>query len=149
MSLNRSFNYLIQILFKEKTDKMLLQLLRYTFVGGFAFCIDFLTLFALTEYLNVYYLVSAGIAFINGLTVNYFLSVKWVFNERSMGNKYTEFFLFAFIGIVGLALNEFILWIFTDFLKIYYLISKIITAVIVYLWNFFVRKFLLFNRSKI
>jgi putative flippase GtrA len=133
--------------FKGKTNSTLLQLFRYTFVGGFAFIVDFGTLYILTEHFNIHYLASAGIAFIFGLTINYFLSVKWVFNNRAMGNRLLEFLLFTLIGLVGLGLNELFLWILTDILLIYYLISKIITTVIVYLWNFFARKIILFNKQ--
>lgn len=136
-------------LFTGKTDSTLIQLFRYTFVGGFAFLIDFGSLFLMTEYLNVHYLISAGIAFILGLITNYFLSIRWVFDSRKMNSKSLEFFLFTVIGLVGLGLNELFLWIFTELLLIYYLISKIITAILVYLWNFFARKYLLFkNPSK-
>jgi len=40
-------------LFKGKTDKTLIQLFRYTFVGGLAFLVDFGMLFILTEYFNL------------------------------------------------------------------------------------------------
>lgn len=139
-------NYLkFQFIFKEKTDSTLLQLFRYTIVGGFSFLIDFGTLFALTEYFNIHYLFSAGIAFILGLIVNYFLSVKWVFNSTVMKNRLLEFLLFALIGLVGLGLNELFLWILTDLFFIYYLLSKIITTVVVYFWNFFARKLIIFH----
>lgn len=136
----------IQFIFRGKTDSILIQLFRYTFVGGFAFLVDFGTLFVLTEYFKVYYLISAGIAFIFGLIINYFMSVRWVFNNRTMNNRLLEFLMFLLIGIVGLGLNELFLWILTDILLIYYLLSKIITAIVVYLWNFFARKFVLFNK---
>ena len=137
----------IKALFTGSTNNTLLQLFRYTFVGGFAFLVDFGTLFALTEYLHIHYLVSAGISFVLGLIVNYFMSVKWVFNNSGMKNKFVEFMFFALIGLVGLGLNELFLWVLTDLLLIYYLLSKIITTFIVYFWNFFARKIMLFNKN--
>lgn len=136
---------IIRSVIKEKTDNTFIQLIRYTFVGGLAFIIDFGTLFILTEYLNIHYLISAGIAFIFGLTINYLISTKWVFSKRAYKNRNLEFLLFAFIGLAGLGLNELFMWFFTDLLLIYYLVSKIITTLIVYLWNFFARKLILFN----
>lgn len=114
-------------------------------MGGFAFLIDFGTLFVLTEYVKLHYLVSAAIAFSFGLTVNYLLSILWVFSHHTFKNRWLEFLLFMSIGLVGLGLNELFLWILTDLLMIYYLISKVITTIIVYLWNFFARKVLLFK----
>lgn len=144
--MKEKFSELFIRIFREKTDNTLFQLIRYTFVGGFAFIVDFGTLFLLTEYLNLHYLVSAAIAFILGLVTNYFLSIGWVFTRHSVSDKRIEFIVFALIGLVGLGLNELFLWLFTDLAGMYYLISKILTAVLVYLWNFFVRKLILFNK---
>ena len=128
-----------------KTNDTIAQFFRYTLVGGLAFVFDFGSLFILTEYLNIHYLVSAAIAFLLGLTINYILSIIWVFEKRTIANKRIEFLIFSLIGIGGLGLNEFIMWFFTDILYWHYLLSKIISTVVVYLWNFFVRKFVLFN----
>ena len=132
-------------LLKNKTNNILIQLFRYTIVGGLAFIVDFGSLYALTEYLDIHYLISAAIAFVLGLTINYFLSVIWVFKKRSSKSKYLEFVVFALIGIIGLVLNEFIIWFFTEVVNKHYLFSKLISTVLVYLWNFFIRKFLLFR----
>lgn len=145
---NKFYLEKIQPIFKGEANSTLMQLFRYTFVGGFAFLVDFGTLFILTEYFNIYYLVSAGIAFLFGLIINYFLSVKWVFNNRVMENVMLEFILFSVIGLIGLALNELFLYILTDIFLIYYLVSKLITTFIVYFWNFFARKLILFNKQK-
>ncbi|HNY15391.1 MAG TPA: GtrA family protein [Bacteroidales bacterium] len=144
--MKEKFSELFIRIFREKTDNTLFQLIRYTFVGGFAFIVDFGTLFLLTEYLYLHYLVSAAIAFILGLVTNYFLSIGWVFTRHTVSDKRIEFIVFALIGLVGLGLNELFLWLFTDLAGMYYLISKILTAVLVYLWNFFVRKLILFNK---
>ena len=135
----------IEHLLKNKTNNTLIQLFRYTFVGGIAFIFDFSTLYILTEYFNIHYLISAAIAFLLGLTINYFLSIMWVFQKRSLKSKYIEFIVFALIGIIGLTLNEFIIWFFTEIVNIHYLLSKLISTVFVYLWNFFIRKYFLFH----
>jgi putative flippase GtrA len=135
----------IEKLFKNQTDEISVQFLRYIFVGGFAFIVDFSSLFVLTEYLNIYYLLSAAIAFILGIIVNYSLSISWVFDKRTFNNKMFEFQVFAFIGVIGLVLNELFIWFFTNNISLYYLYSKLISAFFVLLWNFFARKLLLFR----
>lgn len=137
---------LISSVFRGKTDNILYQLIRYTFVGGLAFLVDFCTLYALTEFLGFHYLLSAGIAFIMGLLTNYLISIKWVFTSRTLDNRKLEFLIFTIIGLIGLGLNELFLWIFTSLAGLYYLFSKILTAILVYLWNFFARKFILFSK---
>jgi putative flippase GtrA len=136
---------MIKKILKEKTDNTFIQLFRYTLVGGFALIVDFSSLFILTEFFNVYYLTSAAIAFLLGIIVNYYLSIIWVFNKRTLISKSSEFAVFAGIGIIGLILNELLIWFFTEHIHFHYLISKIISAFFIYFWNFFARKFTLFN----
>lgn len=132
-------------LFKEKTNNTFIQLFRYTFAGGIAFIVDFGSLFCLTEFFSIHYLISAAFAFILGLTTNYLLSIIWVFSSRNVGKKWLEFIIFAIIGIIGLGMNEFVIWFFTEKAMFHYLLSKIISTIIVYSWNFFARKYLLFK----
>ena len=141
-----NFNQLYTEIFKGKTSNTLYQLIRYTFVGGFAFLVDFTILFLLTDYMGINYLISAFFAFVIGLLTNYLLSRKWVFRDSSINNKYVEFSFFALIGFVGLLLTEVLMWTFTDMMGVYYIISKLMVTIIVYLWNFFARKFLIFNK---
>jgi putative flippase GtrA len=130
----------------NKSDNLVVQLLRYTFVGGLAFIVDFGLLFILTEFAGLYYLASATCSFIAGLLVNYYISTIWVFGS-SPYKKGMEFLLFAIIGITGLGLNDVLIWVFTEKAGIYYMLSKLLTAVLVYLWNFLGRRYLIFNKE--
>ena len=132
-------------LFYGSTDKLLVQFVRYFFVGGFAFVVDFGLLYILTEYAGLHYLLSATLSFIAGLLVNYIISCLWVFNGSKFKNRLVEFLFFAAIGVVGLALNDALIWLFTDCIGTHYMFSKIVAAAIVYLWNFFARKYLVFK----
>lgn len=126
----------------------MVQLFRYLFVGGLAFVVDYGLLFVLTEYAGLHYLASATIAFIAGLTVNYFLSTSWIFRSGAViKNKVGEFVVFALIGVVGLVLTNVLLFLFTDVCGIHYMVSKLITTALVMLWNFFGRKLILFNEK--
>jgi putative flippase GtrA len=129
----------------SKSDKTSVQFFKYVFVGGIAYCVDFGSLFFLTEVVKIHYLVSAAIAFILGLLTNYALSIFWVFSKRTLANKRTEFLVFSMIGLVGLGLNEVIIWFFTESMHFHYLISKIFSTVVVFLWNFTARKKILFS----
>lgn len=133
-------------IFIGATNNTFVQLLRYGFVGGIAFVADYGTLYVLTEFVYIHHLVSAGIAFILGVLVNYALSTRWVFVEHSTANKMTEFTVFAIIGIIGLGLNEFIIYIGTDLCGLHYMLSKLISTGSVFFWNFFARKYILFYK---
>lgn len=136
-------------LFMGETENTLIQLLRYLFVGGAAFVVDFLTLFCLTNFLHLHYLLSAAAGFVLGLAANYFLSVRWVFSQRNIENRTAEFVLFAWIGVIGLGMNEAIMWVCVEFIAIHYLLAKVIATIMVFLWNFMARKYVLFNRRTV
>jgi putative flippase GtrA len=143
-------NQYISKLLANKTNNLFVQLFRYTFVGGIAFVIDFGLLFLLTAYAGLHYQWSAAISFIAGLAVNYMISITWVFNaDEGSRNRLYEFLMFAVVGVIGLGLNALIIYVFTELVGVYYLISKIISTIIVFLWNFLGRRYLLLNFIKI
>lgn len=139
-------NKWIHQLFVAPTNNWLLQLFRYGFVGGVAFVVDYGSLFLLTHYAGVPYLWSAAIAFILGLVTNYLLSISWVFRRNENLRPWVEFLFFAIIGVIGLVLNELIMYAGTDLLHMHYMVSKLISTAIVFFWNFFARKFLVFTQ---
>ena len=133
----------------EGKNKLSIQLLKYALVGGIAFLLDFSMLYVLTDYLHIYYILSATVAFIAGLLCNYVLSVFWVFSERALSNKLAEFLVFSLIGLIGLLLNDGLIWTLTEVGKMHYLASKVLAAVVIFFWNFFARRQVLFiSRAK-
>ena len=138
---------LIDLLFLKETDNWFIQLFRYCFVGGLAFIVDYGLLVLLTEVCGLHYLISATISFIAGLIVNYLLSTSWIFRQSKLENKWAEFIVFAIIGVIGLGLNNLLLYLFTDIIHIHYMISKLITTGIVMIWNFGARKIILFTNK--
>lgn len=134
-------------LFIAKTNSAYIQGLRYLFAGAAGFIVDFGLLFTLTHFLHIYYIYAAAISFTLGVFVTYVISIYWVFQQKSRHNRLMEFFLFVAIGVFGLALTLLLLWVFTEKLHIYYMYSKIIATVVVYFWNFFARKHLLFGAA--
>lgn len=138
---------LINKLFKDPTDDIFLQLFRYIFVGGTAFVVDFFFLYFFSDICGIYYLISAVLSFIISVLVNYIMSTKWVFNQDNIENKVLEFNLFILISTIGLGFTEILLYFFTDIVGLYYLISKIIAAIIVLFWNFLARRVMFYGRD--
>jgi putative flippase GtrA len=139
--LKNSFHHL----FIQKSDHLLVQFIRCSVAGGTAFVVDFFTLAFLTEICGLHYILSNTVSFTLGLFVNYFITIFWVFTNDYRLNRRAEFLSFAVIGIVGLGLTNLLLWSFTNLLSIYYLLSKIISAGIVYIWSFLAKKYWLFK----
>lgn len=121
------------------------QLFRYGFVAATAFTVDFGILALLVAGLGVWYLQAAAIAFSLGLLTNYVLSTKWAFQGHSFSDRRREIMTFIITGLIGLGLTTLIIWVFTTGLGIHYLVSKLVTAFIVVIWNFSSRKYLLYR----
>lgn len=121
------------------------ELARSLATSAVSFTLDFGVLILLTEVFGLFYLLSAAVSFSLGVTVSYILSVLWVFGYRRVRSKPLEYGLFVLIGAIGLGLNEALLWAFTEKLSIFYLLSKIAAAAIVFFWNFGARKLVLFR----
>lgn len=132
----------------KNSDNILYQLIKYFFVGSAAFIIDYGTIFILTEYIGAHYLWSAAIAFFLGLITNYILSILWVFARNQKNSIWKEFLVFSAIGLIGLLLNELIMYYGSEILNFHYMVSKLCSTAIVFFWNFFARKLLLFNHKK-
>ena len=132
-------------LFREGTDSFYIQFFRYIFVGGTAFIVDFGFLYFFSDICGIYYLISAILSFIISVLVNYVMSTKWVFNQENIDNRLIEFNLFILISTIGLVFTEVLLYLFTDVLGLYYLVSKIIAAIIVLFWNFIARRIMFYG----
>ncbi len=130
-------------LFVAPTSNSFIQFFRYVFVGGAAFLVDAGILFLL-ERLGLNYLVATIFAFIAGLVANYTMSKFLVFQKSTINGK-LEFIFYGIIGLLGLGLTELFMYLFTDILGLYFMLSKIIVAVIVLIWNFLARKLILYR----
>ncbi len=144
--LGKIFNKCLKIFhinISEKTEKLLLQIFKFVIVGGTAFAIDYVTLIICKEVFHLNTLISAAIGFIVSTVVNYILSVKWVFDVSGKHSGKRNFIVFIIFSLMGLGLTELIMWFGEDILKISYLIIKIISAIIVMVFNFVTRKIFL------
>lgn len=100
----------------------------------------------LLEKAGMSYLAGAAFAFIIGLLVNFILSKCLVFKgSETNSSTGTEFMVFLITGIIGLALTELLMYLFTEQLSCYFMVSKVIAAALVLIWNFAARKVILYR----
>lgn len=123
--------------------KLIAQIFKFSVVGGTAFLIDYSVMIALTELCGINYLISSGISFVVSVIYNYILSVRWVFEVDENGDKRKEFVVFIVLSLIGLGLNQLLMWVFVSMIHIFYMVAKIIVTAIVMLYNFITRKLFL------
>lgn len=138
-----------------KFDGLIREFFKYCIVGGLAFITDIGSIYIFREYI-LYSLpfalyLSVIIGFIIGLTVNYILSVIFVFKgakEAVKGKQLVFFMQFALIGIIGLLMTEGLMFLGVEIFKIHYLIVKIFAAAVVLIWNYGARKYLIIRQER-
>lgn len=127
--------------------KIIAQFMKFGVVGVIAFVIDFGVMVFLTEVFKVPYLISTTIAFIVSVIFNYLASMRYVFVRKDDMSRRREFIIFIALSVIGLILNDIFMWLMVDLLIIDYRISKIVTTVLVAIWNFVSRKIFLEDHS--
>lgn len=121
------------------THERFLELVRFGFVGGLSFLVDYSLLFALTEWAGMYYLYSSAISFGVSVVFNYWLCVAYVFKGAGKQTA-RQATIFLVTGIMGLALNQLCMWFFVAMAGLHYMLAKIFATAIVTVWNYFTKR---------
>lgn len=132
-------------LINGKTQNTWVQMFRTLVTGVAAFLLDMLVLWVLTEYVGLYYLVSGAVSALIAGLFSFALSSFWVFHKREKKNSLLRFVIFTAIGALGLGVNIAAMWLFTDIVGLYYMVSKVAAQIISFLFNFFLRKLYVFE----
>ena len=128
---------------KSKIKKLLEQLVKFGIVGVIATLLEWIIFYICTNQLKIHYSISTIIGFSISTIFNYWASVKLVFDVNKEKSEKLNFILFVVLSIVGLGLNELILWICIEKFAIYNMIGKVIATGIVMVFNFITRKLFL------
>jgi putative flippase GtrA len=126
------------------TEDGLIQLFRTAFAGLLSFFLDAGLLYILTEG-GLYYLISVAVTYIISFFFNFALVRTFVFPrcKKSLGE---ELLSYAGIAAVGLPLTELCMYLLTERVGVFYIVSKFLAAVVVMLWSFSARKFWLYRQ---
>ena len=140
------FSYLKNLMGYLHYKKITNEFFKFAFVGLIGTVINLLILYSLTEFFGIYYLFSAGVAFIISASNNFILNKIWTFKERIKDKILSKYVKFFSVSLVALFVNLFFLYIFTEFLGIYYMISQVIAIGIALIINFLGNKIWTFKK---
>ena len=119
--------------YKKSVSK---EFIKFSLVGSFGVIVNLLVLYFLTEFVGVYYLLSAILAFVLAATSNFIGNKLWTFNEHfneNLPRKYARFFL---VSLFSLLINLMILYLLTEFFHVYYLVSQVLAIGCAFIFNF-------------
>lgn len=132
------------------------QILKFGVVGFICFFIDFGITIVLTNIFGVHYLVSKFFGFVISAVINYILSIKFVFTQKKEMNKNKEFIGFFVLSVIGLLINEVVMFICIDGIYMHMAVlqellsyewmvsvASIIATGVVMVYNFISRKIFL------
>jgi len=111
---------------------------KYGFVSAFALAVDVGLLYLLVESMGMGHIGAATFSFTAGLGVNYTLARIFVFKKSKLPLR-QEFLLYALIGVMGLGLNDLIIYLLV-WLQVWYMYAKAVSVAIVFFFNFFGRR---------
>jgi putative flippase GtrA len=125
-------------------SRALKRFLKYTVIGVSTFAFDLALLYLFTDLFAWHYIISTGAAFTVAISVNYFLSRKYVFKGtlKSIGKGYIAFMSIACLGVfLAMAGME----LFVGILHFEFLHSRVIIAAIVGIWNYLMNLYVNFK----
>ena len=130
-------------------NKLFQQIIKFGFVGGSAFVIDYLIMIFLTEIVSINYLLSSIISFCISVIYNDIMSTVWVFEVDEEKSKTQTFAMFIILSIIGLLINTVVMWLLVDGTDLMpYTIAKIIATAVVMVYNFISRKIFLEKKER-
>lgn len=124
-------------------QQLIQQVMKFGVVGVLAFIIDYGLMILLTEFLGFAPVISATISFVISVIFNYLASMRYVFTHKEDMSKQREFSVFVALSIIGLLINDIMMWAGTVLIAIDYRIVKIAATAVVMIWNFVTRKIFL------
>lgn len=144
--------------------KLLDQILKFGIVGVISFIVDFVITMLISTLLRSAAgmgtsraaMIGAFFGFVISVTVNYFLSMKFVFERRDDMGRKKEFVIFVVLSAFGLVINELIILFCIDVVYMHWAWlqswvgdtlatagSKIVATGVVMVYNFVTRKIFL------
>ena len=140
--------------------KLINQIMKFGIVGALAFVIDYGVYTILANGLQINYLIANICGFVLSLIFNYLMSMKFVFERKENADKKKEFVTFAILSVIGLGINELIIYGCVDGIYLNSAVlqeqfglglakqaGKIIATGIVMVYNFISRKIFIEGRA--
>ena len=147
--------------------KLMEQIMKFGAVGVICFFIDYIVSFITFHIVmaigvfgdnsfSIGSMIGSALGFTVSVIVNYILSFKFVFERKEDMNRKAEFVIFIILSVIGLGLNQVVMWICTvpiynnvEWLQrllgysLAFTVAKIVATAIVMVYNFVTRKIFL------
>lgn len=115
--------------------EFILKFLKFGIVGTSGVGIDFGITYLFKEKAQIHRYIANSIGFICAASSNYIFNRIWTFNSNDP-EIMKQYFIFVFISIIGLAINNLFLYLFETKAHLKFYLAKLVAIGITTLWNF-------------
>jgi len=131
-------------LIKEKINKDLLrQMRRYLIIGLLSAGTEYIILYCLTNYKSIWYVSSNTIALTVGFWISFLMNKFWSFNSRR--GILRQLLLYGILFAFNLVVSNTIIFLLTEKMGLYYMLSKLFATGVIVLWNFIIYKKIIYK----
>ena len=125
-----------------RNNTWILQYCKFAVVGITSLIVDYVFMVFLTENsaLGLDYFQASAFSYTLSVFVNYYLSMRFVFHGKEEMGRVKEASIFFILSLVGLLLNQAMMWIAVEVFQIYYVVAKLLSTLLVTNYNFISRK---------
>jgi putative flippase GtrA len=133
-------------MFDFLTTSFIMKFLKFAAVGFSGLLVDYTFTYIFKEWLKVQKYIANSIGFTIAASSNYILNRIWTFESDNpeIAIEYTSFLI---ISLIGLGINNLVLWLILRKFKVNFYIAKFFAIVVVTLWNFLANFFITFNQG--
>ena len=134
------------------------EVLKFAVTGGVCFLIELAALILLRDGAGLDTLIATPIAFLISVTVNYLICIRWVFPGAADSGKAKLWFFIS--SLIGLGLNEALMYLFRllfgenqvlltlfGFQLTGYMFNKTLATLLVMIFNYFAKRWILKGKS--
>ena len=125
-----------------RNNTLVLQYCKFAVVGITSLMVDYVFMVFLTENsaFGLDYFQASAFSYTLSVFVNYYLSMRFVFHGKEEMSRVKEASIFFILSLVGLLLNQAMMWIAVEVFHIYYVAAKLLSTLLVTNYNFISRK---------
>ena len=124
--------------------ELFLKFIKFAVVGFSGMIIDFSVTWLFKEKFKTNKYVANSLGFVTAATNNYFFNRVWTF-KSIQENIPLEFASFITVSAIGLLVNNLIIYLLTEKMKVNFYLAKFIAIGVVVVWNFFANYLVTFN----
>ena len=123
------------------------KVLRYLSSGGVAFGVNFFFLYAFTEWVGLYYLISVVAAFLIAVIASFILQKFWTFQNNSKTNLHRQATIYITVAIINTSLNTLLVYLFVEYVGLHYLLGQFFSSGLIAFESFFVYQVIIFKKD--